>query len=660
MTSCWPVRARVLAPLILVLAVVLTYVRTLEAPFVWDDHFLVQGSPLVTELHPVAEYFKSAFWNSPESGDSRVYYRPLVILSLAIDYSLHGGNAAGFHLTNSCLHALNAILFYALLRRNRTGPWLALFISAAWALHPRLTEAAAWIAGRTDVLATTFVLVALLVYRRRAPLRMAAAACLMFLGLLSKEVALAGVCSLVAAEVAGSVQKSSQAPALVRRRLWAACWTAALPCAALIAYWMLRVTGLSTGGTAITPELTGEARVMLALAAIGHYTFMVFVPWLPRLQIGDVRAPDSAFAGLGVLVLLAFMTLGYRHGRWVLDLPRPRRVSVVTGSALGLVALGLVLHIIPISVGVTAADRFLYLPLIGLGLATAPCLQGWLRAGSPRRAEWGAWGGSALLISCFAASYFRIGDWCSEPQLWLKAYRTTPARNTLPANELANLFYRAGLMDEAAGLFARVVPLEEKDYTARANLANVLAWWGMYEQAGSELKYICKRSPGVPKYCLDAGLVELHKLEFAAARQYFSDALARTPNYREAKLALAQVSVVEELVRNDAMRSSDARLRLSAQFQVAQLAGRNPEALILGRQLLADAEAPPAARRAAAEYWAHFGPPGDLVSVLGEPNYGADLIDEDMLSAVAERVRTADELRAVWAGLEIPVYAASR
>ncbi|MEZ4376603.1 MAG: hypothetical protein R3B07_37715, partial [Polyangiaceae bacterium] len=112
----------------------MAYVRTLGAPFVWDDRHLVLESPVVSTLQPLGSYFSSAFWTSPESGDVRTYYRPLVILSLALDHRIHGDNPAGFHLTNLLFHALNTLLAFALLRRFRVTPLVALFMTSVWAL----------------------------------------------------------------------------------------------------------------------------------------------------------------------------------------------------------------------------------------------------------------------------------------------------------------------------------------------------------------------------------------------------------------------------------------------------------------------------------------------------------------------------------------------
>ncbi len=57
-----------------------SYWPVLNAPFVWDDHHLIEDSPLIQELHPVRDYFGRAFWQTDELGQGRAYYRPLTNL----------------------------------------------------------------------------------------------------------------------------------------------------------------------------------------------------------------------------------------------------------------------------------------------------------------------------------------------------------------------------------------------------------------------------------------------------------------------------------------------------------------------------------------------------------------------------------------------------
>src|SRR5262245_26731199 len=154
-----------MAALLVLVAVVAIYVQSLGGPFLWDDRLLVLDAPLVERGGSLVEFLSAPFWTGGEShAGSASYYRPLASYSFAVDHALHGENPAGYHLTNVVLHASNALLLFALTRKHGVRPMIAALVATGWALEPRLAEAAAWISGRTDLIATFFTLAALVVW----------------------------------------------------------------------------------------------------------------------------------------------------------------------------------------------------------------------------------------------------------------------------------------------------------------------------------------------------------------------------------------------------------------------------------------------------------------------------------------------------------------
>ena len=107
---------------------------------------------------------KNYWW--PLAGDG--LYRPVTTLTLLFNYSVlgNGPNAAGYHVVNFLLHAINVWLLFELALRlfRRTGP--AFFSAALWAVHPICTEAVTSIVGRADLLSAMSVLGGLLLYIR--------------------------------------------------------------------------------------------------------------------------------------------------------------------------------------------------------------------------------------------------------------------------------------------------------------------------------------------------------------------------------------------------------------------------------------------------------------------------------------------------------------
>jgi tetratricopeptide (TPR) repeat protein len=91
-------------------------------------------------------------------------WNPLVWLSLMLDYQLHGLNAGGYHLTNLILHVMSALLLFWLFNRMTGTIWKSAFVAALFALHPLHVESVAWIAERKDVLSAFFWMLTLCLY----------------------------------------------------------------------------------------------------------------------------------------------------------------------------------------------------------------------------------------------------------------------------------------------------------------------------------------------------------------------------------------------------------------------------------------------------------------------------------------------------------------
>lgn len=153
-----------LAVAVLVLggAVGLVYSRALRAPFIFDDVDSVEHNASITRLWPLVRDAEgpgplSSLTYNPIAG------RPLVNLSLAINFHFGQQDPFGYHVVNMVLHALSAMLLWAIGRRvlvldyfvgkfQRVAEPLALFVALAWAVHPLQTEAVEYVTQRTELL----------------------------------------------------------------------------------------------------------------------------------------------------------------------------------------------------------------------------------------------------------------------------------------------------------------------------------------------------------------------------------------------------------------------------------------------------------------------------------------------------------------------------
>ncbi len=136
----------------LVLLTLSAYLPALHGGFVWDDDDYVTENDTLRSLDGLRR-----IWLEPRSIPQ---YYPLVHTSFWIEYRLWQLDPLGYHLVNVLLHALGAVLLWAVLRRLGVGgAWLA---AAVFALHPVHVESVAWITERKNVLSGVFYLASLL------------------------------------------------------------------------------------------------------------------------------------------------------------------------------------------------------------------------------------------------------------------------------------------------------------------------------------------------------------------------------------------------------------------------------------------------------------------------------------------------------------------
>jgi tetratricopeptide (TPR) repeat protein len=187
-----------LAGAVVVLAGLAAYGNSLHGSFVYDDLLAIVHNPTIRQLWPLGPVL------SPPCDNRSVTSRPLLNLSLAINYSLGGEDVCGYHAVNLAIHLANGLLMLGILRRTfqvpglrrrfgRAGWRLSLAIAVLWTVHPLQTESVTYIIQRAESLAGLFYLLTLysVVRGSQSPRRawwytVAAVAC--FLGVGVKEI----------------------------------------------------------------------------------------------------------------------------------------------------------------------------------------------------------------------------------------------------------------------------------------------------------------------------------------------------------------------------------------------------------------------------------------------------------------------------------------
>ncbi|MDE3085046.1 MAG: hypothetical protein KGJ37_07530, partial [Verrucomicrobiota bacterium] len=155
---------------LIALAVFLAYANSFHGPFIFDDPLCILHNKtirsLLTGLFP------------PTGTGLTVSGRPMVNLSLAVNYALSGTEVRGYHITNLCIHIMATLALFGLVRRTLQQPRsagrysknsataLACAIALIWGLHPLQTESVTYVIQRAESLAALFYLLTLYCFVR--------------------------------------------------------------------------------------------------------------------------------------------------------------------------------------------------------------------------------------------------------------------------------------------------------------------------------------------------------------------------------------------------------------------------------------------------------------------------------------------------------------
>jgi hypothetical protein len=148
----------------LVVAVVAVYHNSLAVPFVFDDPLAITENPTIRLLWPLTDVLLP-----PRGEGLSVEGRPVLNLTLAINYAIGGTAVRGYHVFNILIHALATLTLFGVVRRalllprtqDRFGPSalpLAAIVSLLWAVHPLQTESVTYIIQRAESLVALFYL----------------------------------------------------------------------------------------------------------------------------------------------------------------------------------------------------------------------------------------------------------------------------------------------------------------------------------------------------------------------------------------------------------------------------------------------------------------------------------------------------------------------
>lgn len=400
---------------------ILPFAGAIFAGFIYDDHLLVAGNELVRGGQ-FAKLWSTEFFHNARALHFQ-YFRPLVTSSWALDWALWEGHPGGFHATNLLLHGAITCLVFTTLRRWSGRETLSLLAALLWAWHPTKVEAVVWISGRTDLLSALGLLIAAFGASRRfrglrlgLPIEVLGIA----LAFCSKEnaVTLPGLIAVEAWVAKGR-------PALDTRSIGRAILSS-LPHGGFVAlYLALRALLLPIEPQEFAHEQRFFTSLLLGIETWGEAAKALAFPWPLTMHRAPVYIDEAKrFLHDPVRLTLGTFVIGGLFASIAL-LGRKRPLALV-GLLLFAFLLLPTANIRPTRMPVLFAERFLYLPSLGLALfivGIAP------REAAPSRRLGLGMGSAAALFALFlsaTASALHTENLHDDESFWAHELRVHP------------------------------------------------------------------------------------------------------------------------------------------------------------------------------------------------------------------------------------------
>jgi tetratricopeptide (TPR) repeat protein len=552
----------------------LAYANSLDGAFIIDDFLTIVRNPDIRDPWSMALLRSS--W-----GESAVLGRPLVALTFALNYSLHGLDVPGYHVGNIAVHLLCALTLFGVIRRVSGSVPFAFVCASLWMLHPLNSEVVNYVSQRTESMMALFYLLTIYAsVRAHATSRpqpwLAAAIAASALGTLSKQSMVTIPLAVMLVDYALFFDSFRSA---LRSR-----WRFYL--AVTAASWLtVTATVLASPSSSTVGFGSGPSPwVYLLNQSVIITRYLALTVW-PRQLVSEYGFPVPYtltdvlpyLLFIGSLVVLSLAGLRYRRplgllGTWVF------------------LTLGVTSSVAPIATEV-GAERRMYLPLaalVVLGVIPFVRLSQYLaRHGhlSARAVAIGCavlWTAAATALG--AGTIARHRDYSSAVRLAEVTFERRP--NAYTQHWLGEELLLAGQRDAAIAHLRQAI---REDARAHFTLGRTLFEDGHFGEAREQLESFVRLQP----FRLEAvearamiGRALLTEGRFDAAAEQFWMVLQMNPSFLDAHLGLAEVFSAQERYGDAAMRlraylaGGGTNPRVWTQLGVALARdGRNDEAI---------------------------------------------------------------------------------
>lgn len=505
------VKKHVFALCVLLIVPLIIYGQVLHHDFInFDDQDYVTENPYVQKGLTV----DSTAWAFSLHDNDLTYWHPLAYMAHMLDYQLFGMKSGFHHASNVVVHLINVLLLYALLSASTGSRYRSAIAAFFFAIHPIDVDSVAWISQKKTLLATTFWLLSLMAYgaysRKGGLLRYVIVCVAVILGLLTKPILVTipfvfllwdiwPLNRWVGLDI--NHRDTQDNPCQKHRFKWLV--IEKTPFMAFVLLW------------GITPLISAHVKaknisidvipmgLRLKNAVVSYFAYIKNYVWPTKLSFlypypSDVPLIEAILAGV-CLILVTWIVIKHI-----------RKIPFVTlGWMLFLIVLIPFLGFVQGAVWPAYADRFAYVPFIGLYIITV-------------------WGGYAVI------RHYGINPMIYIPLMivWFSFLTVMSYRQT-------------GYWKDNISLYTHAIDVTDRNFLAYNNLGIALDEKGFHDEARKQYYLSLWAKPGFSKAYYNLGINYLDKGDLAEAKDQFKNSIASNPDNPQAEYNLGSIAMAE-------------------------------------------------------------------------------------------------------------------
>jgi len=503
---------KIIPYIILVVFGFVLYYQTLSFSFVYlDDNKLILDNYQTLREAGVFKIFTSDVFFSA-AGNS-FYYRPLLSVSLLLDFFISGTNPFWFHFTNIILHLLSACLVFAIFKKYFFSKKTAYFLAFIFLVHPVMTQAVAWIPGRNDSLLTIFVLTSFYLFlnflKTDKPVYLWTHLAFFIIALFTKETAVFLPLLCLAYYFLFDYKfskENKQNNFLIILALWFC---------AFIIWYLFRAVSLSTGGSINNLFLSGFKNLSTIIIYLGKVIFPFNLSVYPIIQDSTYWYGAGAFL-LFILAITLTPKVNYRHllfgFLWFFIFLIPSFLNPDPGAVFSLF------------------EHRLYLPLIGILICLAEVYPLRNLNWQDKKAQLG---GLIIIIIFSVLTILHCQHFSDRLNFWTEAAKKSP-NSAFVHNNLGAMYHLNNDLDKAKVEYLIALKINPNQGLVHNNLGLIAVSNKKFTEAESEYKKELEFNPYYDNALTNLGILYFKTNRLTDAKAAFLAAYRLNPNNLEA------------------------------------------------------------------------------------------------------------------------------